>query len=192
MTKPNKQIEKMDEVKLGEFIKESPYSITIKEWNHLKKRISQLVPEEHKLKFHKDGSYASVTLFVSPFYLDIIDTYFRRISHNSYYIFKDEVHELKEMINKELNHHDVCYSPSDSMSDYSGSYRFKSYCSVNADPEYREIFSQIHEMIDGLIKFKREKNEGNAVGLKDFLEICEKYSLSPEFVTRLYNKSVKK
>lgn len=172
---------------LKKHIEVSKYSVTLREWNYIKKRITYIAKtfsEKLDVKFYKDGSYCSISLLVPVDFVSLIDSFNRKSSHNSGLIFTDSIHSLRSKINEELRYHDVCYSERDIQSDYFGSYRFNHQCSVERHPDSKEKLSKLEKLIEELVYEQKLNN----VSLKNFLNLCEKYELSESLINKLWEE----
>jgi len=166
----------MNQEDIKEYVKESPYQITIKEWNHIKKRIRAKAPEGSRFSFRKEGKWLDVDVNLPLEYLNITSTILRALDRGDHRwptpLASDEGRDLKKAFQAIVDEHDVCYDKSDLMTDYYGVYRLKCVVQIGFDEEVSQTMGQI---IKELMEVNEKKGYGRSLYHHEYNKIAQKY-----------------
>ncbi len=156
--------------------KEYPYTISVKEWNEIKKRVMAVNPE-WTIEGRKDGSYINIKVRVSPSGMDIESSILHYMENGYIRSFlsvesKVEYQRIKDIVEE----YNETYSERDSMTDYPGCYRFRSIVQLQpVDEDYETLESIAKELKE--INEEREDHR-NSFSQDDYYELAEKYGFN--------------
>ncbi len=147
----------MDVNTIKEFQEKEKYSITVKEWNFIKKSIKSYLGEEFSYDFEKRGSDLWIEITVPWSMVDIKRIVLDGVEDHRYPCtrFTDEMKEKIGNVRKLIDRHQVCYSERDSMTDYAGLYRFHHTVQLRSP---RDLMDKLDYIIQELRNINKEKS----------------------------------
>lgn len=152
--------------------KENPYSLTLKEWNHIKKKVISIIPDTWQLYGKKEGDRVRLSMYVqiedlavSRITLEYIKGGYLRT------FFKDETKEILSRVKNLVESYNITHSESDIYSDYAGAYRFSSIIQLHVSGEIEDALIEIG---DKLTQINKDREDSRiSFCHDDFRQVCE-------------------
>ena len=152
----------------------SEYTITVKEYNFLKKKVRELVEEFGiKLEARKEGKWLDFELIINEDFVALIPTYLASEDSGRFTLrLTSEFRDLKRKVQEIVNVLNETYSERDLMTDYHGHYRYNASVGFKVENE-----SKIAEAIELCIEAHHTKGDRGIVDNETLREYCNEYGI---------------
>lgn len=161
--------------------KGNEYTITVKEYNFLKKKVRELVEKFGiKLEARKEGKWLNFNLVINEDFVALIPTYLASEDNGRFTPrLTSEFRDLKREVQKIVNVLNETYSERDIMTDYHGHYRYNASVGFEIENE-----NKIAEVIELCIEAHHAQGHRGFVYNGILKEYCSEYGI------RFNNKDV--
>lgn len=167
----------MDRETINQFIEKEKYSLTIKEWNYIKKQVKEiLAPYDIEPKFHKEHKNLNITLYAPLEMSNYTSALLSGMEDNYPNVGRgEELDQLCKKIEDLVSRHQVCYSERDLMTSYYGLYRISFFVQARYK---REELDRFYSCLNELREIHEANGHGrNTLDHKLYNEIAGRYNL---------------